>query len=124
MRTRGLGASIAHFRRYGQAVEGAYVGAAEDTAEHITDWERDQHAWQNQTGRAERGLQCHVEVEGGVIRLINEQTDEERQFLEFIYEGRYAILREAVRRFWFPFLAEGKRRAAGQAAQLRGRVSG
>jgi hypothetical protein len=124
MRTKGLAASVTNFRTYEQAVEAAYLAAAQDTAEHITDWERAEHRWQNQTGRAERGLQCHVEVDGGAIRIINEQTDDERAFLEFAQEGRFAIVREAVRRYWFPFLAEGARRARAETAKLRGSVSG
>lgn len=111
---------------YPQACLTAAYGAFQDGAEHITDWEKANHVWQNQTGQAEALIGCTVVVDGTdqTLRLVNAHGVPYGPRLETIRFGRYAILLTALRTYWFPILAEAGRRMRGDEAKLRGGVSG
>jgi hypothetical protein len=126
METSGMASIARALSAYPAACLQAAYGAFLDGAEHVEDWEKANHLWQNQTGAAERGLHCSVEVDGIAqrIRLINTHGVAYGMYLEQMQFGRYAILLTALRTFQFPILAEAARRIREEAPRLRGSVSG
>ena len=119
MKTSGLSQCTRDWLLQAKTQEEAYWIAAVRTADRVTSWEQANHKWRNQTGRAERGLSCIVARVPQGIQFNNAQLDPERWMLETMMEGRYAILREALRRFWPSFLQEARTMARQMGAKPR-----
>lgn len=83
-------------------------------ATRVEGWERANHRWQNETGNAERGLTCLVAdgLRGGGpgYRLLNTHGVDYGIWLEVRFQGRFAILREAIDRHWPGILTDCGRR--------------
>jgi hypothetical protein len=104
-------------RLYDQRSRAAMRAGLSAGAQRVEAWERANHRWQNQTGNAERGLTCLVAdgARGGQdgYRLVNLHGVPYGIYLEFAFQGRYAILREAIWRHWPGVLTDCARRVKG-----------
>lgn len=117
------GSMAARVQAYTARVRASYLAAFTHAAPRITAWEQANHRWANQTGAAERGLSCTVEDATTALRLVNVNTARAPGTgypyplrLERDYEGRFAILLEALRRHWGAVLADGAQRVRGTGA--------
>jgi hypothetical protein len=108
-RTRGADQVVRNIRAWAQDYHDSSVRVVQNGARTVEQRMKQEHRWQNRTGRAEKNLRARVEVEGGVIRLIAEHGVPYGEHLETMQEGRFAILQPTVRSEWPRILAALRR---------------
>lgn len=113
MDTTGLSAVQARLAAYQRQFHAAVGAGAATTAAQVTAWEQANHRWQNQTGAAAAGLHCTVVPTPSGVRLLNAHGVPYGRWLELRWQGRYAILLEALRRQMPGWLAAIAQRAPG-----------
>lgn len=106
-RVEGLRDATNGVRRYRNRFEKNLLLAARTGAERVTDWEKQNHPWQNVTRQAEQKIKCIAFKEGDKIIMENAHyaVDKDSGFkygiaLELRHDGRFAILQVALRRFY------------------------
>lgn len=103
----GLQAAQSGVTKYRNRFEKNLLAAAKVTADRVTNWEKQNHPWQNQTTQAEKKIKCLAYRLGNTIYLDNGHyaVDPKTGFkygiaLELRHDGRFAILQVALRRFY------------------------
>ena len=97
-------------RLYDQRSRSAMRAGMVAGAQRVEQWEKANHRWQNQTGQAEQGLKALVEDTTRGFRIRNLHGAAHGIWLEVRFQGRYAILFEAIWRHWPGILTDTGRR--------------
>lgn len=100
MHVTGLAESLRAVNSYRARFERTVYDVFVDTAKDVTVWEKANHPWKNRTGEAERRIHCIALREGTKVVLENRHMVPYGKWLELRWNGRYAILMVALRRFW------------------------